>query len=167
MTLSELNALPEEQLIEELTKCCGSTKWVNSMCTIFPVADINELLKEAEAIWQDCNEKDWKEAFTHHPKIGDLTALHERFASTSQWAEGEQEGIKHTTDQVLEAFAESNAAYEEKFGYIFIVCASGMLAEEMLSLLTLRMLNTPEDEIQIAMEEQNKITLLRLNKLFA
>ena len=167
MTLHEFNALPPNQLKNELTRCCGSAIWVNSMAAIFPVSTENHLLREADANWQDCSEEDWKEAFTHHPKIGDLSALEERFEATSIWAEGEQQSVKHTSRQVLEALAQINTEYEEKFGYIFIVCASGMSAEEMLSLLTLRLLNEPEHEILIAMEEQNKITQLRLKKLLS
>ncbi len=165
MTLDEINALPAAQLEQELTRCCGSRKWVQEMMTTFPTTRQNILLNDAAEIWQECSEEDWKEAFSHHPKIGDIDSLQEKFSATANWAEGEQEEVKHTSRQVLEAFAESNAEYEEKYGYIFIVNASGKSAEEMLSMLKLRLLNTPEDEIKIAMEEQNKITLLRLKKL--
>lgn len=165
MTLTELNALPLPQLLQELTRCCGSSRWVEEMTTIFPVRNELTLLTEAENIWDNCSEQDWKEAFTHHPKIGDIDSLKERFASTSQWAEGEQAGVQKTTQQVLEELAEGNKEYEDKYGYIFIVCASGKSAEEMLSMLKLRLLNTPEDEMKIAMEEQDKITQLRLKKL--
>lgn len=167
MNIQQLNALPLPQLQQELARCCGATNWVKTMTGLFPVPDEKKLLTEAETAWQSCNEDDWKEAFSHHPKIGDLSSLKEKFSETSKWAEGEQEAVKHTTQQVLEALADGNRQYEKKFGFIFIVCASGMSAEEMLSLLTLRLLNTPEDEIQIAMEEQNKITALRLKKLLS
>lgn len=167
MTLDELNALPEPQLRQELTRCCGARKWVDEMMTIFPVTKENILLNDAQEIWQECTEADWKEAFSHHPKIGDINSLKEKFAATAQWAEGEQAGIKHTSLQVLEAFAESNAVYENKFGYIFIVNASGKSAEEMLSMLKMRLLNTPADELKIAVEEQAKITRVRLKKLLS
>lgn len=167
MTLPGLNALPPTQLKEELKKCCGSSTWVQQMAGIFPVANEATLLNEAEFAWYDCKEEDWKEAFSHHPKIGDLQSLKEKFAGTSHWAEGEQAGVQKTTGQVLEALAEGNHLYEEKYGYIFIICATGMSAEEMLSLLQLRLLNSPEDEIKIAMEEQCKITKLRLKKLLS
>jgi 2-oxo-4-hydroxy-4-carboxy-5-ureidoimidazoline decarboxylase len=167
MTLAELNALSYPQLAQELTRCCGSSRWVEEMKLIFPVRNESTLLNEAENIWNNCSEEDWKEAFTHHPKIGDIDSLKEKFASTSQWAEGEQVGVQKTTQQVLEELAEGNKEYEDKYGYIFIVCASGKSAEEMLSMLKLRLLNTPEDELNIAMEEQDKITKLRLQKLLS
>jgi len=165
MTISQLNSLPAAELKEALTKCCGAAKWVNSMMDMFPINNEEDLLKEAHLVWYDLTEKDWMEAFTHHPKIGDLTLLKEKFATTAEWAVNEQKAITVTTPQVLEAFAESNELYEEKFGYIFIVQATGKIAEEMLSMLTLRLLNSPKHEIYIAMEEQNKITQGRLKKL--
>jgi len=167
MTLNDLNKLTPQQLTEELTKCCGSSRWVQNMSSIFPVANEQMLYEQAERIWFGRNEEDWQEAFTHHPKIGDISSLKEKFASTSKWAEGEQAGVAQTNEQVLEALAEGNRLYEEKFGYIFIVCATGKSAVEMLSMLQSRLYNLPEDEIKIAMAEQNKITLIRLKKLLS
>jgi 2-oxo-4-hydroxy-4-carboxy-5-ureidoimidazoline decarboxylase len=167
MTLSELNTLNKSQLHLALERCCGARKWVEKMTEIFPVNDQKILLDKAEEIWYQCNEVDWIEAFTHHPKIGDINALKEKFASTSKWAEGEQGAVKQTSHEVLQALAEGNELYEQKFGYIFIVCATGKSAEEMLALLQARLSNKPEDEIKIAMEEQNKITKLRIQKLLA
>lgn len=167
MTLAELNSLPPAALKEALAKCCGATAWVTQMAAVFPVKDKQELLEAAEHTWFMCSESDWREAFTHHPKIGDISALREKFASTSQWAEGEQSSVRHTSEQVLQALAQGNAQYEQKFGYIFIVCATGKRAEEMLALLEARIHNDPADEIKIAMGEQNKITKIRLEKLLA
>ena len=166
MTLHEFNILPKQQLIEELTKCCGSASWVKRMLPFIPADDMIELLEDAEEQWWLCNEEDWKEAFRHHPKIGDVESLTKKFASTAQWASGEQSGVSAASIETIEALAESNRLYEEKFGYIFIVCATGKSADEMLQLLNQRLYNNPEVEIQIAMEEQNKITKLRLEKLF-
>jgi len=135
------------------------------MLPFIPADDLVELLEDAESQWWLCNEEDWKEAFTHHPKIGDLDSLKKKFANTAVWASGEQSGVNTATDVILNALAEGNRLYEEKFGYIFIVCASGKSAEEMLGMLNERLKNNPEDEIRIAADEQNKITLLRLEKL--
>jgi 2-oxo-4-hydroxy-4-carboxy-5-ureidoimidazoline decarboxylase len=165
MTLHELNTLPKQQLIAELTKCCGSPAWVNKMLPFFPADDLVELLEDAEEQWFKCTEDDWKEAFSHHPKIGDVESLKKKFASTAQWASGEQSGVDTASQQTIEALAEGNRKYEEKFGYIFIVCATGKTAEEMLAILTSRLPNEPKDEIEIAADEQNKITKLRLEKL--
>ncbi|HMX78319.1 MAG TPA: 2-oxo-4-hydroxy-4-carboxy-5-ureidoimidazoline decarboxylase [Chitinophagaceae bacterium] len=165
MTLHEFNTLPHESLIAELSKCCGARAWVQRMLPFIPADDLVELLEDAESQWWLCNEEDWKEAFTHHPKIGDLDSLKKKFANTAVWASGEQSGVNTATDVILNALAEGNRLYEEKFGYIFIVCASGKSAEEMLGMLNERLKNNPEDEIRIAADEQNKITLLRLEKL--
>jgi 2-oxo-4-hydroxy-4-carboxy-5-ureidoimidazoline decarboxylase len=165
MTLHELNTLPEQQLIHELTKCCGSSAWVNKMLPFFPADDLVELLEDAEEQWFKCSEEDWKEAFAHHPKIGDVESLQKKFASTSQWASAEQSGVGTASQQTIEALAEANKKYEEKFGYIFIVCATGKPAVEMLKILQSRLPNSPGDEINIAADEQNTITKLRLEKL--
>ncbi len=165
MNIEELNKLDEVGLKVILSNCCGASAWVNKMSKAFPIKDEETLLKKAEEIWYCCDEKDWREAFTHHPKIGDLKTLQEKFAATRKWAEGEQSAVKDSSLEVVEALATGNKLYEEKFGYIFIVCATGKLADEMLQLLQSRLTNRPEDEIKIAMEEQNKITKLRLQKL--
>lgn len=167
MTLSELNSLPKPALAEALSKCCGATAWVEAMTTVFPVAAEETLFAQASTIWHQLAPKDWREAFTHHPKIGDINSLKEKFASTSTWAAGEQAAVQHTSEAVLEALAAGNARYEEKFNYIFIVCATGKSAEEMLALLEARLPNEPDQEIHIAMEEQAKITEIRLKKLLA
>src|SRR5258705_5794737 len=165
MTLHEFNILPKEQLIEELTKCCGSTAWVKRMLPFIPADDMIELLEDAEEEWNKCSEEDWKEAFSHHPKIGDIESLAKKFASTAQWASGEQSAVNVASKETIEALAEGNRLYEEKFGYIFIVCATGRSAEEMLMLLRSRLKNNPEEEILVAADEQNKITKLRIEKL--
>lgn len=165
MTLHELNTLSQQQLKEELTKCCGSSAWVNRMVPFFPADDLVELLEDAEEQWFLCSETDWKEAFAHHPKIGDAESLKTKFASTAQWASGEQSGVNNASSQTIEDLAKANKEYEEKFGYIFIVYASGKSAEEMLAILQNRLQNSPEVEIEIAADEQNKITKLRIEKL--
>lgn len=167
MTLHELNTLSHEQLREELTRCCGCSAWVSKMLGFFPADDLVEVLEDAEEQWYQCSEKDWKEAFDHHPRIGDIDSLKKKFNSTADWAKGEQSGVKTANQNVLEALAQGNQDYENKFGYIFIVCATGKTASEMLEILESRLKNDPEDEIQIAADEQNKITQLRLEKLIS
>ena len=135
------------------------------MFTHFPVDDFVELLEDAEEVWYECNEEDWKEAFAHHPKIGDMDSLKEKFASTAEWASGEQKGVNNASPQTLQALADANKLYEDKFGYTFIVCATGRSAEEMLGMLQSRLQNDPKEEIKVAADEQNKITKLRLEKL--
>ncbi|MEP6746167.1 MAG: 2-oxo-4-hydroxy-4-carboxy-5-ureidoimidazoline decarboxylase [Bacteroidota bacterium] len=167
MTIAELNRSGTEQRKAVLGKCCGAKKWVEKMDAIFPVAGADVLLAAAERTWFQCSKEDWLEAFAQHPKIGDINSLKEKYAATSTWAEGEQSSVKQTSAEVLQALAAGNTEYEEKFGYIFIVCATGKSAQEMLDMLLIRLKNNAEQEIQIAMEEQNKITALRLKKLLA
>jgi 2-oxo-4-hydroxy-4-carboxy-5-ureidoimidazoline decarboxylase len=130
-----------------------------------PFGTTAALLAAARNEWFSLLPKDWKEAFTHHPRIGDREALRARFPATHQLSEREQTGMAAASDQIIEALAQGNAAYERRFGYIFVVCASGKSAGEMLDLLTARMQNDPIIEICIAAEEQAKITELRLKQL--
>ena len=168
MTLTELNSLPKSALAEALQKCCGSMAWVENMVAQFPLANAESLMGQAQARWNQLSEADWREAFTHHPQIGgDVEALRAKFASTSTWAEGEQASVKTASQETLEALATGNEDYERKFGYIFIVCATGKTAAEMLALLQARLPNKPEDEILLAAAEQDKITRIRLEKLLA
>jgi 2-oxo-4-hydroxy-4-carboxy-5-ureidoimidazoline decarboxylase len=165
MTIAEFDRLDTETKKELLFRCCSSTAWVEKMLSLPPVEDLVDLFENAEECWYALTEKDWKEAFSNHPKIGDVESLKRKFAA-DQFAGGEQSGIIGASDQTLNALAEGNKAYEEKFGYIFIVSAAGKSAIEMLGILTARLRNKPETEITISMDEQNKITRLRLEKLF-
>lgn len=168
MTIQELNSLDKTALADALGKCCGAAAWVENMVALFPIANAETLMRQATTVWSSLSEADWHEAFTHHPKIGgDVAALREKFASTSTWAEGEQASVKQASQETLEALAAGNTDYEQKFGYIFIVCATGKTAEEMLALLQARLPNKPADEILIAAGEQDKITRIRLEKLLA
>lgn len=165
MTIGQLNNLGSDALFEELFKCCGSTKWAKTLCAEKPFAGIDDLMEKSDRIWSECSEKDGLEAFTHHPKIGDLKSLEKKFAATKEWAGGEQAGVNSAGNETLIALADGNEAYEKKFGYIFIVCATGKTADEMLNLLSKRLTNEPSTELKTAMHEQNKITYLRMKKL--
>lgn len=167
MDLPTLNALPPPTRAEALATCCGATGWVAALNQQFPFATVETLFAEGERIWSALAEADWREAFTHHPKIGDVTALKEKFATTAPWAAGEQGAVRQASQATLEALAAGNDAYERRFGYIFIVCATGKSAGEMLALLQARLPNEPAQEIHVAMSEQAKITRLRLEKLLA
>lgn len=165
MTLKQINKLPAKKLYEALERCCGATYWVKEMVNKAPFASKQALFNYADEIWENANKDCWLEAFTHHPKIGDIDALSKKFANTKQWAEGEQSGVQSAKEDILQALAKGNKIYEEKFGYIFIVCATGKSAEEMLDLLNKRLPNSLEEELLIAMKEQQKITKIRLEKL--
>jgi 2-oxo-4-hydroxy-4-carboxy-5-ureidoimidazoline decarboxylase len=124
-----------------------------------------ELLTAARDEWNALESADWREAFAHHPRIGDRNALAARFPATHELSAREQAGLAGATAGALDALAEGNRRYEEKFGYIFIVCAAGKSANEMLALLEARLPNDEPTELRVAATEQAKITELRLQKL--
>jgi 2-oxo-4-hydroxy-4-carboxy-5-ureidoimidazoline decarboxylase len=158
-----LDASDVDEARRLLRGCCGSTKWVERMIAGRPFGSRQALLSAGRREWFALTADDWREAFGHHPKIGDREALRRRFPETHQFSEREQAGVSRASEAVLDALADGNRAYEEKFGYIFIVCATGRSADEMLTMLRDRLGNDPADEIQIAAAEQAKITELRLS----
>jgi 2-oxo-4-hydroxy-4-carboxy-5-ureidoimidazoline decarboxylase len=165
--LNTFNTLTPDDAREQLGRCCGATRWVEAMVQRRPFRSAGDLFEAADQIWYNLSPGDWREAFSHHPKIGDLESLKRKFASTRQWSAGEQSGVDGAPEEVLQALAAGNKEYERKFGYIFIVCATGKTAAEMLSLLQERLGNDPETEILTAMREQSKITRIRLEKLLS
>ena len=166
--LERLNALPREAARAELLKCCGSRNWARQMVDARPFADPAQLFETADRIWWGLDPEDWLEAFRHHPKIGEKRAAAESVAAEARrWSEEEQAGTRLASQQTKEALVEANRVYEQKFGYIFIVCATGKSSEEMLALLRARLGNDDETELRIAAEEQRRITRLRLEKLLS
>jgi 2-oxo-4-hydroxy-4-carboxy-5-ureidoimidazoline decarboxylase len=148
-----------------LLTCCGSTRWADRLLRRRPFKTREDLFAAAREEWFALTQDDWLEAFRHHPKIGDRTALRQRFPATHHLSEREQAGVSGASDQVIDALADGNRTYEARFGYIFIVCATGRSADEMLTMLRERLGNDPVREIRIAAEEQAKITELRLMQL--
>ena len=147
-------------------RCCGSELWVLRMLGRRPFVSLSELMEAADEAWARLRREDYLEAFSHHPEIGaDLAALRERFQQTRAWSSDEQAGVAGASEQTLVALRDNNQRYRERFGYIFIVCASGLRAEELLQALSARLNNDPAVELQIAAAEQSKITKLRLAKL--
>ncbi len=130
-----------------------------------PFADVAELIKQAEQIWLNLDAQDWLEAFAAHPKIGAKKAVLQQSAQSAEWSNAEQSGTQTAADSVRDELDEANRLYEEKFGFIFIVCATGKSAEEMLDLCRRRLRNDADSEIRIAADEQRKITEIRLKKL--
>lgn len=163
MTLAEFNALASEQAESLLMDCCGSTHWAATVAARRPYANTEALHKAADSIWWKLDRTDWLEAFSSHPQIGDNPASGSE--SARQWAEGEQTGARIASDDVKTRLARANHAYFEKFGYIYIVCATGKTAEGMLAILNQRLQNDMASEISIAAEQQRLITRIRLDKL--
>src|SRR4051794_34342142 len=158
MTVGELNALEESQAQEVLLKCCGSSRWTGQMIVRRPFDDTESLHAVAHDIWWSLDVSDWLEAFACHPKIGETKPM-------SHWSLQEQKGMATATADTTVAIARMNHEYQERFGYIFIVCANGKSAAEMRELLEQRLENNPQDELRMATAEQMKITHLRLDKL--
>lgn len=163
--LARLNALDETATRDEFSRCCGAQKWVEEIVNARPFANENALFEAAEHAFSSLKNEDWLEAFSHHPQIGDLESLRAKFTATRNWAGNEQAGTSVASDEVLHALAEGNRLYLEKFGFIFIICATGKSAEEMLMSLRERLPNSFETELKNAAEQQRQITCLRLQKL--
>ena len=165
MTIESFNSLTDSEAFKEFEMCCGATNWVKRIIASRPIDSKGALLKVAEEIWFSLKSEDWLEAFTHHPKIGDIESLREKFHNTKSISENEQSGVNDAEKSTLKELAKSNQLYEDKFGFIFIVCATGKSADQMLTLIKMRLNNNIETEMQNAAKEQNKITQLRLEKL--
>ena len=162
---SRLDAAPEDEARVLLSHCCGAARWVDAMLGRRPFGSDMRLLEVAREVWFELDESDWREAFAHHPQIGDRAALAARFAATRHLSRREQAAVAAAPEAVLDGLERANREYLERFGYIFIVCATGKSPSEMLALLKKRLTNPPLFEIRIAADEQAKITALRLARL--
>ena len=160
-----LNTLPAEEAVKELLQCCGSKRWAQQMATRRPYQSLETLIETANDIWWSLQPDDWLEAFRSHPKIGEKKAAESVSAQSREWSGQEQAGASNASQETVNALATLNRAYEQEFGFIFIICATGKTSEEMLSALRERLEHDPVGELQVAATEQSKITELRLRKL--
>ncbi len=167
MNLNDLNNLSKEQAAHTFMQCCTSYNWVELMVDARPFADELQLKDVANIAWKGLNNADFLEAFEGHPKIGNVNSLRAKYANTKELAGNEQGLVKEANDDVLAVLSQGNSDYEEKFGFIFIVCATGKSAQEMSDLLQARLPNTKEQEFVHAAEEQRKIFQLRIDKALA
>ena len=165
--LGRLNALSAEDAERALLTCCGSREWARRMAAARPFASVDALMERADAVWWELGEDDWLEAFRAHPRIGEKKAEAGQTGRERAWSAGEQAGMSAAVEETQAALAEGNRAYEDRFGHIYIVCATGKSADEMLALLNARLSNDAAAEIRVAAEEQRKITRIRLEKLLA
>ena len=163
--LAYLNTLDDASLEQALERCAGARRWVDAMEARRPFVSSEALHQAASDIWRSMERGDLLEAFAHHPRIGDVDSLRAKFPETAKWASSEQAGAAAANERTLVDLKERNREYEARFGYIFIVCATGKTASEMLSLLKERLTNGPEEELRVAAGEQEKILHLRLDKL--
>jgi allantoicase len=162
--LAGFNAIEANAARDALTACCGCTSWAGAVCDARPYADVASLMKYADSTWRERDRDGWLEAFAAHPKIGAKKVTDDRFGA---WSKQEQSGVAAAADTTLAELAAINERYFDKFGYIFIVCATGKSAAEMLDLATARIGNDADQEIAIAAEEQRKITRIRLAKMLS
>ena len=163
--IEKLNNMTPDEKRAALLSCCGSTRWAEGVAALLPMWDDVQLLVIGERVWGELEREDWLEAFRAHPKIGEKKAEVEVSEAARRWSEGEQSRAGEASAETLAALAEANRQYEEKFGFIFIVCATNRTAGQMLSMLRERMSNDPETELRVAAEEQWRITELRIRKL--
>ena len=167
MTLNELNELSRADAEAEFLKCCGSRAWAQTMVAARPFRSERELFQHADGVCASLTNEDWLEAFRAHPKIGEKKAATAQTQQERNWSSQEQSGINAASGETMRELAARNHEYEAKFGFIFIVCASGKSSEEMLSMLKDRVGNDQRSEIRVAAAEQKKITRLRLEKWLA
>lgn len=164
--LDALAARDPEALVSCLASCCGARRWAQEMTRRAPFGSEDRLFRAAEEVADLLETEDWLEAFRHHPRIGDVESPRARFgARAGGWSAGEQAGIEGTGEELIRRLAAANHRYEERFGHLFVVCATGKGAAEMLEILEGRLANDPETELAVASGEQRRITRLRLEKL--
>jgi 2-oxo-4-hydroxy-4-carboxy-5-ureidoimidazoline decarboxylase len=162
-TLAAWNTADEAAAFDAMIACCGSTRWARGMVALRPVNSVEKLSEEADRVWSTMEEPDWMEAFACHPRIGERKAAH-AVAKSAAWSAQEQSSAPQAADRVLAELATGNALYEERYGFTYIVCATGKSAEEMLAILNRRLANSREAEICEAAEQQRQITQIRLGK---
>lgn len=168
LSLQQFNELSTAEAISHLLTCCTSTHWAQALEKKRPFADISTLLAHSDDAWAQAQtaEAQLLEAFDGHPQIGNVATLKEKYRNTQDSAAHEQSGASEADDHVLEDLAQGNQDYLDKFGFIFIVFATGKSAQQMLDLLLARLPNDRDIELANAATEQNKITRLRIQKLF-
>lgn len=148
-----------------LAECCGSSRWVTAMLSQRPFHVQARLLEASTDVWHSLDSDDWLEAFAHHPRIGERASDRPQGEQGAAWSESEQSRVHDASDDVRTELARVNRAYEQRFGFIYIVCAAGKSAAEMLDIANRRMRHDLVQEITVAAAEQHAITQLRLVKL--
>lgn len=166
-SLNRLNELDKETAQEQFLRCCGAARWARRMAAARPFKNTSVLSKAADVAFETMKEVDWIEAFAHHPEIGDIESLRQRFSGIGHWAGTEQSGTSAASEATLLRLAQGNRLYREKFGFIFIIRATGKNADEMLEALDRRLTNDYETEVRNAVEQQIQITRLRLRKMLS
>jgi len=162
--LTRWNGLSSEEAAGEILACCGSSNWALRMAAQRPIHDEIALLNACDETWESLAESDWQEAIHSHPRIGERKATSDAAARSTAWSEEEQRKVSTASEDVKNAIAEGNRAYERRFDRVFIVCATGKSAPEILEILQKRLRNDPVAEIHETAEQLRQITHLRLKK---
>lgn len=163
--LAEINAMSAPDAEAVFLDCCGSTEWARSMAALRPFKLVDDLYQWAGKKWFALPPADWLEAFAAHPKIGSKKSAAAQKKQAAEWSKGEQSTAASADERTKAKLAELNTAYEKRFGFIFIVCATGKTADEILAICKARFGNSVETELRLAAAEQQKITEIRLTKL--
>lgn len=164
--IEEFNTLSDDSAFKALMQCGGCTRWAGAVLSGKPYESWQDLFTAADRIWGEMQESDWLESFSSHPKIGEgFRRAPDMHARDTVWSTREQAGVGGASTETLLALKERNEQYEAKFGFKFIICASGKSASEMLHALDCRLVNSRETELCNAAAEQGKIIGIRLEKL--
>lgn len=161
--LARLNAMGSESAREAFLRCCGSTRWAATMTELRPFASPEALFLAAECEWWKLDTSQWLEAFGRHPRIGERPQ--ENAGASTSWARQEQSGAASASERTSLRLRELNTEYEERFGHVYLICATGRTADEMLAILESRLANDADAEMREAAEQQRQITRLRLERL--
>jgi 2-oxo-4-hydroxy-4-carboxy-5-ureidoimidazoline decarboxylase len=163
-TLAAWNKADGAAATEAMLACCGSKRWAAAMVALRPIATVVALSEAADRVWRTMQEADWLEAFACHPRIGDRKAAEHVGARSNAWSKQEQAKASTAGETILAELAEGNRLYEGRFGFTYIVCATGKSAEEMLAILKRRLASTRETELRESAEQQRQIMQIRLGK---
>lgn len=165
ISITQLDEMPDHEVAFKLAACCGASKWVSGMVARRPFGSRDALFSASEAVAATLSQDDWLEAFSHHPRIGQRNSNAVVSTTAESWSTGEQSAVTAASSEIRAQLADANTEYESRFGFIFIISASGRGAEEILVELRKRLSNQMANEIKIAAAEQRKITRLRLERL--
>jgi 2-oxo-4-hydroxy-4-carboxy-5-ureidoimidazoline decarboxylase len=162
--LERWNAVSVKEAVKEILPCCGSNAWAGGMAARRPFPDVTTLLAVSDQTWSNLTAEDWMEAFRSHPRIGESRAAPSATVQSASWSAQEQKNVAAAGDIVKVALVEANREYEQRFHHIFIVCATGKSAPEILKILRHRLRNDDATELHEAAEQQRQITRIRLTK---
>ena len=162
--LARWNVRPEPQAAQEILPCCGSQRWAHALSRLRPYDDMATLFEQSDEVWWQLDPSDWDEAFASHPRIGEKRAPPTATEKSAAWSTEEQSGVQRGGEEARERLKCGNEQYERRFGRVYIVCATGKSAEEMLAILERRLENDDAAELFEAAEQQRQITQLRLRK---